>query len=175
MTDIKKNYTPRRNVNIEPEPAPVRDAREDRAAEVSRHRRRREDSYEGAEMKLGVPDYEKNPLYVYRWINDDGSRITQMTQADDWDICTVDEFSADFRNTGNGTQISRIVGRDYTGRPMRALLCKKLKEYDDFDRAKEQERIDRLYFQMRQGELPFDKGLSGENPNLRYVPREARG
>lgn len=181
MSNEKKGYSSRRNVESalsEPQVNMAHPtARENRADGVSRARRRRQDSgeFDGNAFKLAVPEDEKDQRYVYRWINDDGSRIMQMTKQDDWDICTVDEFSTDFRNTGEGTQVSRIVGKDSTGRPMRAFLCKKLREYEESDRARELERLDRLYFQMRQGELPGNQGFAGENPNLRYVPKEARG
>jgi len=180
MSNDKKGYIPRRNVDPSVETPQVNlanpGARENRTENTAKVRRRRSssDEFDGTIFKLGLPDYEKSSLYVYRWINDDGSRIIQMTKQDDWDFCSVDEFSTDFRNTGDGTKISRIVGKDSTGQPMRAFLCKKLKEYEDSDRAKDLERLDRLYFQMRQGDIPGN-GLSTENPNLRYVPREAQG
>jgi hypothetical protein len=151
-----------------------REGRGERSEEVARSRRRRRDSiyFDGADFNLMVPDEEKDPRYVYRWVNDDKYRMTQMTKQDDWDICQTSEFSSDFKNTDGGTSISRIVGRDAHGGIMRAYLCKKLKEYDDEDRAKELRRINQMYTQMREGQIPGRDSLSKENEDLRYVPKE---
>jgi hypothetical protein len=153
---------------------PLRDVRAERSEDVSKSRRRRRDSiyFDGADFNLMVPEEEKDPRYVYRWINDDKYRLNQMTKQDDWDVCSVDEFSSDFKNTDGGTHVSRIVGRDTHGGVMRAYLCKKLKEYDDEDRAKELRRINQLYTQMRDGNVPGRESLSQENEALRYVPKE---
>jgi hypothetical protein len=157
-------------------PPPVIRSELPRHEEVANARRRRRDSsyFDGNDFKLLVPEEEKDSRFVYRWVNDDKYRLNLMTKHDDWDICTVEEFSQDFKNTNEGTQISRIVGKDATGQPMRAFLCRKLKAYDEEDRAKELKRLDQLYNQMREGVLPVTGGLSQENEHLRYVPREAR-
>jgi hypothetical protein len=151
-----------------------RDVRAQRSEDTAKARRRRRDSiyFDGADFNLMVPDEERDPRYVYRWINDDKYRLSKMTKQDDWDICEVSEFSSDFKNTDGGSQVSRIVGRDANGGPMRAFLCRKLKEYDEADRAKEIRRVDQLYHQMRDGNLPGAGGLSQENEALRYVPKE---
>jgi len=161
---------------LKKEQLPLRSARGDRAEEVSQSRRRRRDSmhFDGADFKLAVPEEEKDPRYVYRWINDDKYRLHSMTKRDDWDVCLVSEFSSDFTNTDAGTQVSRIVGKDSNGGVMRAFLCKKLKEYDEADRAKELSRVDQLYHQMRSGNVPGTGGLSQEDEALRYVPKEVQ-
>lgn len=174
MSEPKKSFPQRRNVET---PIPdLGEPRLDRAKEVEKSRRRRRDAsyFDGQDFQLLIPEEEKDHRYVYHWFNDDKYRLSQMTKHDDWDVCTVDEFSHDFKNTNDGTQISRIVGKDSTGRPLRAFLCKKLKEYDDEDRARELEHLDQIYREMREGEIPGSDSLSRENPSLRYVPREAR-
>jgi hypothetical protein len=159
---------------VKTEQMPLRTARVDRAEDVAKSRRRRRESsyFDGADFNLMVPEEEKDQRYVYRWINDDKYRLNQMTKQDDWDICNVSEFSSDFKNTDGGTQVSRIVGRDAHDGIMRAFLCKKLKEYEDADRAKELRRINEMYTQMREGQIPGRDSLSRENEELRYVPKE---
>jgi hypothetical protein len=140
----------------------------------ARRRRRSSEYFDGNDFKLLVPEEEKDPRYTYRWVNDDKYRLNQMTKHDDWDICTADEFSHDFKNTNEGSQVSRVVGKDATGQPMRAFLCRKLKTYDEEDRAKELSRLDQLHTQMRDGNIPGSGTLTQENDKLRYVPKEAR-
>jgi hypothetical protein len=176
VSEFKKAAPPRRNPEVNaPTPEPI-DPRQDRAGKIDKSRRRRRDSsyFDGHDFQLLVPESEKDHEYVYRWINDDKYRLSHMTKHDDWDICTVEEFSHDFKNTNDGTQISRIVGKDSSGTPLRAFLCKKLKIYDEEDRARELENLDQLYRQMREGEIPGGDSISRENPNLRYVPLQAR-
>ena len=176
MSDLKKNPQPRKPLGASPTLPAAMAAREDRAEETARERRRRKDSslFDFFEFKLHVPEEEKNPDYVYSWINDVGANLLQKTQMDDWNICTVEEFSPSVMNTGGGSQISRVVGRDSTGAPFRAYLCKKRREYEEEDQRKRFNDIDRIHNQMRQGDTPGAQGLAAEDPNLRYIPREAR-
>lgn len=101
-------------------------------------RRRRTNSLSGNRDRLSVDEnlLDKDK-YVYRWINDEGARIHQMTVTDDWDIVSDREQAS-----GTGSEIAEQVGSGEKGNPLRAVLVRKLKDLFDFDKAAQQRQID---------------------------------
>ena len=109
-----------------------------------------------AERKKRVPmnayakpflDAEQREGYVRRWINDSAGRIEQAQNAgyNFVNDPTVEKTAADARPDKNETQdigsrMSRIVGRDATGAPLRAYLMEQKEEYYVFDQKKKEER-----------------------------------
>lgn len=96
----------------------------DRKEEVARERRRRDNGTldRATRLKLAVPEEvrEKHPESEFRWVNDTGARISDLTQRDDWD--KVD-----------GVQPVQ-VGTDEHGKPIFSHLCRKPREYIEEDR-----------------------------------------
>jgi hypothetical protein len=121
--------------------------REDRATEEAAQRRRRDDTtLDGAQrLKLAIPEEVAKRLEaegrVPRWVNDEGNRLHQLTQLDDYD--RVDGVEA------------RVVGTTKDGQPIKAYLCSKRKDFIEEDRAKaDAPRVE------------FEKALErGKNPN----------
>lgn len=126
-----------------------------------RQRRRRQDMTIGRHDPLAL-DGEKDPDYVYRWINDDPGRIHRMTVEDDWDQVTTKDMMAHAKDSGNGTGIERVVDRG----GKRALLVRKRKEWYDVDRAKAQESIDAMEEQIKHAA----HGPEGLKPGEGYIP-----
>lgn len=112
-----------------------------RAEEVRRERRRKKPEGVIAGQRLAV---DLNQLddenYAYRWVNDKGSRVQQMT-ADDWDPAP---------EVNGGTE-SRVVGTDDGGRSMNALLMRKPKDWFDADKEEKAAKLRALDEQMRRG------------------------
>lgn len=134
-----------------------------RAAEVKAQRRRRQDTGPSAGLKLHVPENLKDPNFEYRWINDDGRRVHAKTVMDDWDIVESKEIQGD----GQGAPVGRLAGKMEGGAPLRALLCRKPKEFYQADKGKEQRAIAEREAAMKQGAVPAAGGLSGPNT---YIP-----
>ncbi len=153
-------------------------ARPTRQETTAKSRRRRSDSFDGLDYRLDVPDEAKDSNYVYRWINDEPGRLFQLTEQDDYDFVYDEgirsEGSGAHKNTDGGTRISRIVGRSKTGEPLRAYLCRKLKEYYDEDNRKRQRQWRELTSQVEVGNVPGGDGLFGRDPEHAYIPRDAR-
>jgi hypothetical protein len=70
-----------------------REARTTRSEEVQQRRRRRESLGYDRELKLHVPEADKDPNKVYRWVNARDGRMRRLTKEDDWDV--VSGFSGD--------------------------------------------------------------------------------
>lgn len=110
-----------------------------RNAEMKQERRRRNSQgLSGSRRRLYVDenllDHEK---YTYRWINDEATRIHDLTVNDDWDLVSDRE-----KATGTGSEMASQVGSGATGSPQRAVLVRKLKEYHDADQLEKQRSID---------------------------------
>lgn len=102
-------------------------------AEVVRdeRRRRRPETLDGMQrLKLALPsEFRDDPNFTYRWVNDDGSRIHDLTVEDDWDICT--------RAAHEGAEedrVSRIVGKKENGQPLVAYLARKRLDWFEQDK-----------------------------------------
>lgn len=124
---------------------PPKNDRED----AQERRRRRDGGVIG--RRLGVAEDNLNfSKFVYRFVNDDGIRLHQMTRLDDWEIVKnsgdVIENSADL-----GDAVSRIVGKKADGQPMHAYLCRKLRTYHEEDAARSQKDLDEQLSQLRRG------------------------
>ena len=109
-------------------------AREDRATEERRERRRRDDATldNMQNLKLAVPDHIRTtyPNDEFRWINDAGNRMYNLTVLDDW--TKVDEVDA----------IPVDTTKD--GKPINAHLCHKPSDWWRQDQAKKLKAADDL-------------------------------
>jgi hypothetical protein len=117
-------------------------------------------------VPLGVPrlklQAEDRPGYQRRWLNDKGTRIDDALKAG-YQFVTVDgkEDSSDV-----GNRISRLVGVQEGGQPMRAYLMEIPETWYREDQAAKQAQIDKIDSQIRRGEPDGQKvGADG-----RYVP-----
>jgi hypothetical protein len=122
--------------------------REARQNEERRERRRRTDTTidGGQRLKLAIPPEIEAKLKAEhrtpRWVNDEGNRMHQMTNLDDYDRVEGVE--------------PRVVGTSKEGKPIKAYLCSKR---DDFI-AEDREKMDRPRREtekaLLRGKLPND-------------------
>lgn len=149
---------------------PGRPAKESRAEQTQRQRRRRQDLGDSRNLKLFIPDTAKDDNYEYRWINDTTEgRVIQKTRYDDWDVVSEQDlkgYEGSEKDTGEGTPVKRIVGQA-GDKPLYAFLCRKPREFHKEDKAKEQAAIDRMEADMRRGPVANPGGLK---PSESYVP-----
>lgn len=138
MTD---SYTPRRGrpprVLTEQQEAPQvmsqQIAEEHETDATPKARRRKRADAGGYKTRLSAPQREG---YHRRWVNDDGIRPQILNQDLAYDFVT-DKISGD----GQGTRVSRIVGKKASGEPMYAYLMET--PIEEF-RVGEAEKEDRL-------------------------------
>lgn len=111
-----------------------------RKNEVQQERRRRSDHMSGGSKRL-ICDEAKldRENYAYRWINDTGDRVHQMTKMDDWDIV---EGAAAGGNEETGTGTTIRAGTQDNGAALRSVLVRKPKEFAVADEAAKQRKID---------------------------------
>ena len=96
-----------------------------------------------AESKL---DHRK---FVYRWINDEPSRMFALTKEDDWDIVPNDGVKDDAADMS--TAVTTVVGTKPDGSPLLAYLCRKLRTYYDEDQAGKSAVLDEQIDELRRG------------------------
>lgn len=137
-----------------------------RAEAISQERRRRNtNALAGHRQRLAIRE-ELDPDFTYRWVNDDGTRMHDLTVNDDWEIVENRSGTMKPDGTGMGAEVAVPVGRGENGRPLRAVLLRKRKDwYDDDERAK-QRRIDDVEAGLKVGAVP---GADGDKT---YVPKE---
>jgi hypothetical protein len=128
----------------------VTEARErtDRITEEATQRRRRDDNTidGGQRLKLAIPPEVEQRLKEQRrtprWVNDEGNRLHNLTQLDDYDRVEGVE--------------PRVVGTTKDGQPIKAYLCSKPQAFIEEDRTKAD--APRVEFEkaLERGKLPND-------------------
>lgn len=114
-------------------------ARQPRAQAIQGERRRRKDSTLDRihDLKLALPaEFEDDKDYDYRWANDVGSRLFDLTRRDDWDLCGSENPEA-----SDEDRVRRPVGTDKLGKPIYAYLVRKPKTFVEEDRKVKEERL----------------------------------
>lgn len=122
-------------------------------------------------LKLNAPNKEG---YVRRWVNDDNTRLQDFEAGGYSFVHNVQ--AGDARGANDITaresvdsRVSRVVGKNEDGTPLRAYLMEIRKDWYDEDQRAKQARIDEQEAQMRRG-----ADSEGNQPGRdgRYVPRE---
>jgi hypothetical protein len=144
------------------------DRSQGRAAQETQRRRRRSDEGVSAAKRLPIPPEvqawaDANDMHL-RWVNDEGNRMHQLTQQDDYDKVEGVE------------PVPVSTGVD--GKPIDAHLLAKPKQFmrEDQDRAERQRKQteDALF---RSADAP-DRAAAGANPNpataQRYVTSDTK-
>jgi hypothetical protein len=126
--------------------------RADRASEVRRERRRRDDITGLPRQKLAIPDHIREQLAAEgrtpRWVNDTGSRVADLTERDDYDpVEGVEPVKVD---------------TDADGKPVYARLFSKPTEFIREDQAKAEARRREVEAGMVKGKLPGQAGAEGQ-------------
>ncbi len=114
-------------------------ARQPRAQAIQGERRRRKDSTLDRvhDLKLALPpEFEDDKDHDYRWANDTGSRLYDLTKRDDWDLCGSENPEA-----SDEDRVRRPVGTDKLGKPIYAYLVRKPKTFVEEDRMAKESRL----------------------------------
>lgn len=127
-------------------------------------RRRKRNVLGRGRYKLSTPEI---PGYKTRWANDDGIRIQELTEMNDYDFVLSHEISNEVGdpNVGGGNQdlgarVSRVVGTKANGDPLYAYLLKIKKEFYEADQKEKQDRIDEVERQIKRGQ--FDQQIENK-------------
>jgi hypothetical protein len=113
---IEETYTPKRRGRppLSTEDDVITDIVKPVEATVETTKRRRRPSVGGHAMKLGAP---LRPGFQRRWANDEKNRLAELDQLG-YDHVTESGIG----NTDPGSRISRLVGTQANGEPLRAYL-----------------------------------------------------
>lgn len=129
---------------------------------IKKERRRRSpDQLSGMRKRLTVDESKLDrENFTYRFANDDGNRIHDLTVNDDWEV-VADRGS----ETGMGASVSHLAGTKEGGASLSAVLLRKPKSYHDEDLAAQQRRIDETEHSLKHGSTP---GQGGDQST--YIP-----
>lgn len=154
-----------------------RRGRAPRADVVATQRRRRRTGTLNrmAQFKLDCIEPEDLDLenYVYRWVNDENSRIRQLTKADDYDFVPAGElgegFDRDNTDSESADRLRMTVGTHKSGAPLYAYLLRKPRAFWEEDnevvvRNREEMMAGRVY--RGETDEPEEGALNGSA----YVP-----
>lgn len=102
---------------------------EDSARNQARRDRTR---FAGPRRRLQIDESRLSKEYFYRWFNDDNDELGQAERAgytyvkkdEIGDLGAVGDREVDSGNTDLNSNVSRVVGRDRGGKPMRAYFMK---------------------------------------------------
>lgn len=141
-----------------------RPPKSDRDVQIKAERRRRNsDALAGKRRRLAVDESKLDrENFVYRWVNDDGSRVELLSTQDDWDV--VSDRDGAMKEGIHSAKVETTVGVGERGSPVKAVLMRKPKNYHDDDEAAKQRRIDESERAIREGQ---SQGATAENS---YVP-----
>jgi hypothetical protein len=138
-----------------------------RADQEKTERRRQRGNTVLPGLKLGVREElldRKN--FNYRWINDNGGRIEDLTVADDYDLVRDPSKQIKDDNGNEGALISKVVGTTENNQPIRAFLARKPRPLHDADQKEKQASLDRQIADIKRGR-PSEAAQMGDNS---YVP-----
>ena len=127
-----------------------------RAETIKTERRRRDTDGLGGKRRKLAWDTSKadNENFVYRWVNDEGNRLHDLTVSDDWEVVPDRSATLKADGTGMGAEIAVPVGVGEHGRPMRAVLLRKSKDWHNDDQMAAMRRIDEQEAAIKQGASP---------------------
>lgn len=140
---------------------------ENRNAQIKTERRRRNgDHLSGRRVRLFVDENQLDrEKYEYRWINDTGNRVYDLTKQDDWELVTDrDGLVRPQDGTAQGAEVSTLGGIGPKGAE-RMVLVRKPKAYHDNDARKKSDAIDDVEASMRTGRVPGAGVEAGYTPS----------
>lgn len=132
--------------------------------ESAPQRRKQTKNYGVPSQKLAMPELSG---YALRWFNDTVGRLHEMQQ-NDWEFVDIAEFGGkvdESVSTDLGTRVSRIVGTNEHGDPLRAYLMKKRREWHEADQKEKDDPLKAMDETIRRGEL------NDKASDKRYVPK----
>jgi hypothetical protein len=129
-------------------------------------RRRNTDALGGRRRKLAVTGKLDTENFEYRWANDEGTRLHELTVEDDWEVVKDRSGTLKIDGAGTGAEVAVPVGVGETGKGLRSILLRKPRKFYEDDKRAEQRRIDETEAGMKQGVTPG----SGQDAQA-YVPR----
>lgn len=133
-----------------------------RAAEVQSDRRRKRGGTQAG--KLAVPEEMLDrDNFAYRWANDKDNRLSDLTQNDDWTIVRAPATE------GEGTPVTRNVGT-HEGKPLKAYLIQKPKDYFEADHAERLRPVNELENEIRRGGTAHLKSEEAGDTGGLYTP-----
>jgi hypothetical protein len=133
---------------------------------ATERRRRNSAALTGVRRKLSVNAELDTENFQYRWANDEGTRLHNLTVEDDWEVVSDRSGKTRIDGVGAGAEVAVPVGMGEAGKSVRAVLLRKPRKFYEDDKRAEQRRIDDTEAGMKQGVTPG----AGHDAQA-YVPR----
>ena len=133
---------------------------------TAERRRRNTDALAGKRRKLAITAPLDTENYAYRWANDEGTRLHDLTVNDDWEVVKDRSGTLKIDGAGTGAEVAVPVGVGESGNGVKAVLLRKPRKFHEDDKRAEQRRIDETEAGMKQGITP-----GAGNDAQTYVPR----
>jgi hypothetical protein len=125
-----------------------------RGEQIKQERRRRNtDTLSGQRRKMALTE-RLDPAFEYRWANDEGTRLHELTVNDDYEVVQSRSGAMKPDGTGVGSEVAVPVGTGESGAQVRAVLLRKPKKYWNDDHEAKQRHIDELEAGIKQGATP---------------------
>ncbi len=156
-----------------------RRGRPPRAEVVASQRRRRKVGTLNrmAQLKLDCIEPESLDLenYVYRWVNDESSKLRGATKMDDYDFVSTHElgegFDAENTDSESTERVRMLVGESKGGKPIYSYLCKKPRAFWEADNSEQvTAREDMMAGRVYRGEATEEDERPQEADDKFYVP-----
>lgn len=112
---------------------------------------------------------ERDPGFVYRWVNDVGGRIADAERGG-YEFVAADvkagESDVANQNSSTGDRQSKIVGKNESGKPITAFLMRIRKEWYESDQKTKQKGLDAVDAALKRGKT------SGAAVDNSYIPAQ---
>lgn len=120
--------------------------------ETEERRRRNADSLAGKRRRLALnEDALDRENFVYYLARND--QVEMLTTQDDWDVVEDRDRKIKANSAGSGSEVAIYAGQGETGAPVKHVLLRKLKKYQDEDAAAQQRRTEEIEAGMRRSAI----------------------
>lgn len=113
------------------------------------NRKRRRSRLDGGRMRLYVPEKDKDPNYHYGWVVDHRGKCEELIDmgyefVNRKDVSHIGDADVHNDNSDLGSRVSRVVGIDEAGQPLRQYLMRQHMDFYNEDRAARRAEMDKV-------------------------------
>lgn len=143
--------------------------------ESTERRRRNSDTLAGKRRRLALNEaaLDRENFVYYLARND---QVELLTTQDDWDVVQDRDGQIKMNSAGSGSEVAIPAGQGATGAPVRHVLLRKPKKYQDEDAAVAQRRTEEIEAGMRKSAITGtrpDEGMQFETDTVSAPRRRA--
>lgn len=138
-----------------------------RGEQIQQERRRRTSNLSGRRNRMGIDESNLDrENFAYRFVNDEGTRIHDLTVNDDWEVVQDRDGTTKIDGANVGSEVAIQAGASKTSANVKAVLLRKRKDWYEDDKRSEQRHIDDIEASLKSGAVPG----AGNGDNT-YIPK----